>query len=62
MVAVFILKMERRIIEYCFGFEALGKNLTIPFHPKISKAIQNSCPGAGACGETRIRCPQLLKL
>jgi dihydroxy-acid dehydratase len=29
----------------------LGKNLTIPLHPKILKGvIQNSCPGAGACG------------
>jgi dihydroxy-acid dehydratase len=28
----------------------LGKNLTIPLHPKILKVIQNSCPGAGACG------------
>jgi dihydroxy-acid dehydratase len=27
----------------------LGKNLTIPLHEDF-KGVQNSCPGAGACG------------
>jgi dihydroxy-acid dehydratase len=49
MEVVSILENGRESLNIVSAFEALGKNYS-KLHPKILKVIQNSCPGAGACG------------